>query len=137
VDFKSFGNRIRALREARGWKQPDLANASGVSYRSVQAIETAQTNPTIEAVESLGGALKVNLFHDLANLGQLPGLSASELKALIEEPGEASHRAVSLVLQALLTAEPGIRASALAVIYGDPLIAKPYLSAVQAKSKNK
>lgn len=40
-------NALRALREARGWTQADLAARLGVSRQTVNAIETGKYDPSL------------------------------------------------------------------------------------------
>src|SRR5678809_11139 len=39
VQMKIDGNRIRSLRDAKAWSQEHLANAAGLSSRTVQRVE--------------------------------------------------------------------------------------------------
>ncbi|MER6609415.1 helix-turn-helix transcriptional regulator [Streptomyces sp. NPDC000927] len=43
----AFGARIRSLREARGWKQEELAGEMGYSGTHVSAVETGRKMPTL------------------------------------------------------------------------------------------
>ncbi|MFJ6566039.1 Scr1 family TA system antitoxin-like transcriptional regulator [Streptomyces sp. NPDC091292] len=43
----AFGARIRSSREARGWKQEDLAEAMGYSSTHISAVETGRKVPTL------------------------------------------------------------------------------------------
>ena len=40
-------NRVKALREARGWTQQDLADAVGVSRQSINSIERDRYVPSL------------------------------------------------------------------------------------------
>ena len=40
-------NRVRELREARGWTQQDLAEAGGVSRQSINSIENDRYVPSL------------------------------------------------------------------------------------------
>lgn len=53
----AFGARVRATREARGWKQDDLAALVGYSGRHISAIETGRKPPTLQFSRSLDTAL--------------------------------------------------------------------------------
>ena len=44
----NVGNRIKELRDARGWTQQDLANAVGVSRQSINSIERHRYEPSLE-----------------------------------------------------------------------------------------
>ena len=41
-------NRIKELREARGWTQQELAEAVGVSRQSINSIERDRYTPSLE-----------------------------------------------------------------------------------------
>ncbi|MEU3709199.1 helix-turn-helix domain-containing protein [Streptomyces catenulae] len=53
----AFGARVRSAREARGWKQDDLAEVVGYSGRHISAIETGRKPPTLRFSRSLDAAL--------------------------------------------------------------------------------
>ena len=40
-------NRVRELRDGRGWSQGDLAEKLGVSRQTVNAIETGKFDPSL------------------------------------------------------------------------------------------
>ncbi|MEE1803768.1 helix-turn-helix transcriptional regulator [Streptomyces sp. JV176] len=43
----AFGARVRSSREARGWKQEDLAERTGYSSTHISAVETGRKMPTL------------------------------------------------------------------------------------------
>lgn len=49
----TIADRIRELRRLNGITQRDLAERSGVSRRTIQAIEAGDTLPRIEALTSI------------------------------------------------------------------------------------
>ncbi|MFG2225466.1 helix-turn-helix domain-containing protein [Streptomyces sp. NPDC048644] len=53
----AFGARVRSAREARGWKQDDLAELVGYSGRHISAVETGCKPPTLRFSRSLDAAL--------------------------------------------------------------------------------
>lgn len=54
-----FGQRIRDLREAKGWSQEALAAAAGVHRTHVSLIENAKREVQLDTVEKLADALEV------------------------------------------------------------------------------
>ena len=62
---------LRALREQRGRSQEALAHEAGLTLRTLQRIERAQSNPTWSTVRRLARAL---------------GVSLTELAGTVEEP---------------------------------------------------
>lgn len=50
--------QIRAARALLGWKREDLANASGLTVRTLVRIENAQTTPRQTTLEVLSAALE-------------------------------------------------------------------------------
>ncbi|MFB7759604.1 helix-turn-helix domain-containing protein [Streptomyces xiamenensis] len=53
----AFGARLRSSREARGWKQEDLAAQMGYSSTHISAVETGRKVPTLRFSRSLDQAL--------------------------------------------------------------------------------
>ncbi|MFE6689277.1 Scr1 family TA system antitoxin-like transcriptional regulator [Streptomyces sp. NPDC057743] len=49
----AFGARLRSAREARGWKQDELAAHIGYSGRHISAVETGRKPPTLRFSRSL------------------------------------------------------------------------------------
>ncbi|GIO38286.1 hypothetical protein J41TS12_31470 [Paenibacillus antibioticophila] len=56
-----LGNRIRAIRNAKGLTQQNLADLSGLDYRYIGAIERGERNFTIDTLEKVLAALQVSL----------------------------------------------------------------------------
>jgi transcriptional regulator with XRE-family HTH domain len=60
-DVVEVGERIRAARREAGITQKDLAELSGVSERTVRAIEAGTGNPSLRAVAAVAGAVGLRL----------------------------------------------------------------------------
>jgi transcriptional regulator with XRE-family HTH domain len=56
----SFAEKLRQLRRARPWTQQRLSDKSGVSTRTITALETGRQLPHPETLEKLADALGVN-----------------------------------------------------------------------------
>lgn len=56
--------QVKILREARGWTQQHLAEASGLSLRTVQRVEGGQVAPSPETLLALSGVFNVRLDAD-------------------------------------------------------------------------
>jgi len=54
---ETAANRVRELREARGWSQSVLAETVGLSRQSVFAIETGRALPAVDIALRLAKAL--------------------------------------------------------------------------------
>jgi transcriptional regulator with XRE-family HTH domain len=51
---------LRVLRRRRGWSLRELGERSGVSYVTIQKIETGTMSPTVATLEKLALALGVS-----------------------------------------------------------------------------
>ena len=60
-DKESIGAAVRAARTEAGLKQSDLADLSGVSERTIRAIETGTGNPTLHAVVAAANVLGLRI----------------------------------------------------------------------------
>lgn len=58
---KRFGKRVKALREAKGWSQEELADRAGLHRTYISAVERAVRNPTLTVIERIAKALKTQI----------------------------------------------------------------------------
>lgn len=67
----AFGQRVRQLREARGWSQEHLAVVVGLDRSYVGSVERGERNVSLENIEKFAHALGVKLAElmDLADDG--------------------------------------------------------------------
>jgi transcriptional regulator with XRE-family HTH domain len=66
---KVLGRRIGALREEKGFTQPDLANRCGLPEREIKAIENGDVDLPLNTLIIVASTLEVtisSLFHELA-----------------------------------------------------------------------
>lgn len=73
-----IGPRVKALREARGWSQRQLAMRAGLKGSHVTMIESGERNPKQDTIQKLAGALGVS-FYSLIHPGQEGGTQSSEI----------------------------------------------------------
>ena len=57
--IRDFGLRVREAREAAGLTQEELAHRAGFHRTAISLIETAARSSTLETVERLARALRV------------------------------------------------------------------------------
>ena len=78
--LRNLGNRVRELRDRRGWSRRELAGRSGISVRFLARIETGDGNLSVLRLEALAAALEISaesLLHtgaDPADLIALVGM---------------------------------------------------------------
>lgn len=58
---RKFGERLRALRQERGWSQEELADRSKHHWTYIGGVERGERNPTLLVIASLASALKVKI----------------------------------------------------------------------------
>jgi len=62
IDLKKLGEKVRFLRQGRGWTLSDLAEKSGVSKAYISDLENAAAGkPNIQYIYSIAVALDVTL----------------------------------------------------------------------------
>ena len=65
---KSFGRRLRQLRQERGWSQEELSTRAHISKTYIGEIERGENNVSIHYIARLAAALSVTMeemFHGL------------------------------------------------------------------------
>ena len=58
---RRVGLNMKALREAKGWSQEELADQAGIHRTYVSGVERGVRNPTITVLEKLAKALGSHL----------------------------------------------------------------------------
>lgn len=81
-----FGNRVRTLREERGWTQEQLAERAQLSRNQIQNIEHSRNNQRTAAGRPGPGN---PTLESVVKLGQASGMPPSALLAEIERPAGA------------------------------------------------
>jgi transcriptional regulator with XRE-family HTH domain len=56
---KKFGDRVAELRKAAGYSQEAFADRCGFARSYMSRVERGKGNPSLDAVETIAGALKV------------------------------------------------------------------------------
>ena len=84
----AIGGAIRALREARGMRQGDLAKRTGMSAAQVCRIEKDRHAPSVRTLRRIADALGVPLA-DLA-AGEASPANAAPVRASAPRPPEES-----------------------------------------------
>jgi transcriptional regulator with XRE-family HTH domain len=104
---------LRRMRIARRLSLSELARATGMSKATLSSVERGRSNPTVETLAALAGALRVSLGELLEEppLGEIRVIRAGGLDR-VEQPGVAlSERAWDPhQLEEVEPATPGTRA---------------------------
>ncbi len=69
-----IGERVRRLREAKGWSLRDLARQTGVSAPMLSQVERAETSPTLQVATKIASGLELSLSQ-LLRLDEEPHVS--------------------------------------------------------------
>lgn len=70
-----IGDRIRALREQKGFSQGQVERRTGLLRCYISRVENGHTVPSIETLEKLAQALEIPLFQIFYDGEQTPALS--------------------------------------------------------------
>jgi transcriptional regulator with XRE-family HTH domain len=95
-----IGDRLRALREAKGLSQGDIEKRTGLLRCYVSRVENDHTTPAIETVEKWARALEISLYAIFYE-GKRPAKPAVLPKALQLEKSPKDARFMKKLLQAL------------------------------------
>ena len=58
---EQFGERIRALRQARGWTQGEMADFLAMDRSYLSEIETGKKDPSLTMLKTLATGLKTTI----------------------------------------------------------------------------
>ena len=60
---KTLGNKLRDVREERGFSQRELAQRAGISTNAVSLIERDENSPSVSTLQSLAMALNIKMSY--------------------------------------------------------------------------
>lgn len=72
-----IGERIRAIRQAKGLTQQKLADLSGLDYRYIGALERGERNFSVDTLEKVLAALKIS-FRELTLVDNKEGTKQAQ-----------------------------------------------------------
>ena len=82
-DIEKSGNRIRTLRKEKGITQEELANRTGMSYKTINAIENGNKGTKIDTLILMAEELETTL--DYIILGRKSDVEVSVLLSHVSE----------------------------------------------------
>jgi len=59
--LREFGNRVKKLREAKGWSQEKLAKKAGLHRTYIGSIERSERNVSLINLEKIAKALNIKI----------------------------------------------------------------------------
>jgi DNA-binding XRE family transcriptional regulator len=59
--LKAFGVHLKKVRNSKGLTQEELAYDAGISYNSLNTIESGKLNPTLATLLAISDSLKVKI----------------------------------------------------------------------------
>jgi len=104
-----FGSKIRDLRTRKGWSQVHLAEAAGISARTVQRLETDATQgleglmAVAQALESTVGALRTKYW--VAERKPLQAMIINKVRDFAEAAARAPHECARMIMAHLPPAD--------------------------------
>lgn len=76
-----IGERIRAIRQAKGFTQQKLADLSGLDYRYIGALERGERNFSVDTLEKVLTALTIS-FRELTLIDNKEGTNQTQQVAI-------------------------------------------------------
>lgn len=104
----SIGKRIRKCREAKGWRQEDFAEKTGLSVTYTGMIERGEKLPKLETFITIANVLGVSadiLLADVLSTGYL--VKASELTEELSSLSPSEQDRIYSVVNAMIRFEKG------------------------------
>ena len=66
---RAFGQRVRALREARGWSQERAEQQLGLHWTYIGQVERGERNLTLLSIQKIAKGFKIELAELFKGLG--------------------------------------------------------------------
>ncbi|OPY83927.1 MAG: HTH-type transcriptional regulator SinR [Smithella sp. PtaU1.Bin162] len=99
-----LGRRIRYLRNLRGMTQEQLGTETDLSYKYLGSIERGGKNPSIDNLQKIAQALKVELYelfifdHETDDIKELK----KQIDEMLKGVGKKEYRAIYRVIKAIM-----------------------------------
>lgn len=101
----NIGERLKALRKARGLSRNRLAQMSGVSQSYLSDIEAGKKNPTVEVLNRLCKALEISLVEFFEETRKELHPDAARLAKIAEKLPPEERRALLSYIEARLKSD--------------------------------
>jgi putative transcriptional regulator len=99
---KTFGQRLRELRDAKGLTQEELGRQVGIDYKHLGAIERGIKAPSFEVVDRLARALRVEHYKLFLPVNTSSHDIESDLQAVIADLGTERRTRIQRFFQEAL-----------------------------------
>ena len=66
---RAFGQRVRALRDARGWSQEEAEHHCGLHWTYIGQVERGERNLTLLSIQKIAKGFKLELAELFKGLG--------------------------------------------------------------------
>lgn len=66
---RAFGQRVRQMREARGWSQETMNQHSGLHWTYIGQVERGERNLTLLSIQKIAKGFKVEMVELFKGLG--------------------------------------------------------------------
>ena len=106
MNMSSIGKRIRACREAKGWRQEDFAEKIGLSVTYTGMIERGEKVPKLETFITIANTLEVSadlLLADVLSTGY--DVKSSEMTEQISSLSPSERDRIYSVVDAMIKFE--------------------------------
>ena len=81
MDLRTFGQKLKSLRQAAGLSLAALAADSGVAKTTVHELELGHGNPTVKTLEAIAQRLGTKISIELGRTALKPSLALQEVWA--------------------------------------------------------
>ncbi len=99
-----FGKRVRELRKNMGFSQEDLAEKTDISSKYLSRVEMGQHFPSIDTLDRLANALKVELkdFFEFAHEARSSRELREVLSGMLKEADEEKLRLLVKIVRVVI-----------------------------------
>ena len=99
-----FGKRVRALRKNMGFSQEELVEKTDISSKYLSRVEMGQHFPSIDTLDKLANALKVELkdFFEFAHEARSSRELREMLSGMLKEADEEKLRLLVKIVRAVI-----------------------------------
>jgi SOS-response transcriptional repressor LexA len=101
VESRHLGQRVRSLREAKGFSQKGLASAARIGIATLSRIENGKHDPTQTTLQRLAGALGISLSALYSEAEHAAFEARGRQNEMVDSLDRLQHKIVDAVLKAV------------------------------------
>jgi transcriptional regulator with XRE-family HTH domain len=89
--LSDFGQRLRAIRKAKGWRMSDVSRLTGLAISTISKVENGQMSLTYDKLQQLARGLSLDMASLFSQASEPAAKSAVTARRSVDRVSDATH----------------------------------------------